>query len=267
MELRKLREAAGLTIERVAEAMECSVSKISRIETGRVRVSPRDVRDLLELFEVRGEPRDKLIQLARDARKAGWSHEYSDVRFVPVFIDFEAAAMAIQNFESLLVPGLLQTNEYARAVLRALHPGLPPQQIERRVELRIARQALLRQAEPPGIWIVLDEAVLRRQVGGPEVMREQLYRLAQASELANITLQVLPFSAGQHAGMDGAFTVLTFPDPADLDVVHLENATGELYLEAAEDVQRYSRLFDHLRAVALGPGNSAELLLKLAKGL
>jgi transcriptional regulator with XRE-family HTH domain len=266
VELRRLRVASGLTIEKVAEELEFSAAKLSRIETGHVGVSPRDVRDMLELYGVTDEQRDKLVEVARQAREKGWWHAYSDVHSSP-YIGLESAADQIRIYEALLVPGLLQTQDYARAVIRALHPNLDTPQVDRWIELREVRQALLRQDNPPSVWAILDEDVLRRQVGGRKVMQEQLRRLLVDSAMDAVTLQVLPLEAGEHAGMHGSFTILGFRDPAQQDVVYVENATKELYLESEEELDRYTGMFDRLQADALHPDASTAWLERLSKEL
>jgi hypothetical protein len=266
-ELRRLREAAGLTIERVAATLEFSESKVSRIETGQVGAMPRDVRDMLDLYRVGPEQRDALIQLARDARQKGWWHAYTDVPVVPGYIGLEVSASAIDTFGALLVPGLLQTAEYARTVLLTLRPDLPAEQIERRVELRMHRQSILAGDDPPTLRVVLDEALLRRPVGGRAAMRRQLHHLAEAVARPNVGLQVLPLGVGAHPGMDGAFTVFRFPKPTDPEVVHLEHTTGDLYLETAEETARYAAAFDELSGAALEPDESAALLASSARKL
>jgi len=262
-ELRRLREEAGLTIERVAKSMECSDSKISRIENGQVGASPRDVRDMLELYEVPAQQRDALIEIAREARQKGWWHAYRDLSVVPASIGLEDTATAMRMYAALVVPGLLQTRDYASAVLRALQPGLDAEELERWVDLRIRRQSLLDRADAPALWAILDEAALRRPVGGARVMAEQLRRLAAAAKRPNVTLQVLPFGAGEHAGMDGGFTVFGFSRSADSDVVHLDNTTGDLYLENPEEIRRYNEVFEQLRTAALGPAESLAMVAAL----
>jgi transcriptional regulator with XRE-family HTH domain len=263
-ELRRLREDAGLTIERVAKSLECSESKVSRIENGQVGASPRDVRDMLELYGVPEREREPLIEIAREGRQKGWWHAYRDVAVVPASISLEDTASAIRVYAALLVPALLQTTAYASAILRALQPSLDQAQLDRWVELRIARQSLLTRIGAPTLWTVIDEAVLRRPVGGPGVIREQLDRLVEAATLPNVTLQVLPFAAGEHAGMDGGFTIFGFPKSAASDVVHLDNPTGDLYLETPEEIQQYDQVFGQLRAAALTPAESTDLLATLA---
>jgi len=263
-ELRRLRDEAGLTIERVAKSLECSESKVSRIETGQVGASPRDVRDMLALYEVSREQRESLIQLAREARNKGWWHAYGDVPVVPAYVGLEDTATAFRMYAALLVPGLLQTPAYASAVIRTLNQDLDAEQIDRWVELRMNRQRLLTREDPPRLWAILDEAVLRRPVGGPGVMREQLQRLAEAAARPNVTLQVLPFTSGEHAGMDGGFTIFGFSQSAASDVVHLDNTTGDLYLETPGEIEQYNRVFAQLRSAALEPDASAALVAALA---
>jgi len=255
MELRQLRESAGLTIEHVAQTLECSDSKVSRIETGQVSATPRDVRDMLEIYGISGQHRDELMQIAREARQKGWWHAYGDVPVPPV-VAFEVEAYSMSIFYSLLVPGLFQIEDYARAVMRAIRPDLPARQIDRRVELRMARQTLLVKDEPPALWVVLDEAALRRHIGGRAVMHQQLERLIEVAALPNVTLQVLPFTSGEHAGLDGDFTIIGFPDPADPNVVCISMTTSDVWLEEAEVVRQYDHMFDLLRAGALSPAES-----------
>lgn len=264
MELRRLREEAGLTIETVAARMECSASKISRTENAQVAPTARDVRFMLGIYGVDGERCEELVQTAREARQKAWWHPYSDVARGP-YIGLEAATATIQTYEALLIPGLVQTREYARAASRAARPDLSPEAIERKVDLRVARQQLLDAADAPEIWLVIDEAVLNRPVGGPGVMREALLRLAEVAEATNVTVQILPYDAGEHAGMDGAFVILGFPDPEDPDVVYLDNATGGLYLETDEELRRYRLMFDHLRAAALKPDKSIDRVVAQIK--
>jgi transcriptional regulator with XRE-family HTH domain len=268
IELRHLREEAGLTIERVARALECSESKVSRLETAHVTATPRDVRDMLELYGVTGSRRDELVQMAREARQKGWWFKYRDhLADQASYVGLEVAADSIRIYKPLLVPGLLQTPEYARAVIRALYPGDSPEELGRRLELRMARQPILAEESPPALWAVLDEAALHRLVGGPKVMREQLHHLVEQAQLPNVTLQVLPYTAGAHPALDGPFDILGFDEPGDPDVVHIEGFASQLYLERPEDVRRYSQVFDLLRASALGPDDSAAFITRLAQHL
>ena len=263
-ELRRRREVAGVTIEVVAEQLECSASKISRIETGHTTATPRDVRDMMVIYGVTGVACDELVQIAREARQKGWWHPYSAV-LTGAYVGLEAAARTVRAYEQQVVPGLLQTEDYARAMIRAARPDISTDEVQRRVRVRLGRQSLLVQDDPIDLWVVLDEAVVSRSVGGDAVMRAQLGRLIEAAELPNVTLQVLPFEAGAHAGMDGTFAILDFPEANDPDVVYAENATGGLFLEKTDELRKYIFIFDHIRAAALRPEDSVALLAKLAK--
>ncbi|PPK67637.1 helix-turn-helix transcriptional regulator [Actinokineospora auranticolor] len=265
-ELRRFREAAELTIDEVGEKLECSASKISRIETGHVGVTPRDVRDMLELYGIEEARREALVQLAREARQKGWWHSYNEV-FTGSFVGLEADASFLHTHQALLIPGLLQIEEYTRAVIRAIRPDAEPAEVDLRVRGRLARQRLLTDPHPPDYWAVLDEAVLHRVTGGPEVMRAQLARLVEASTLPNVTIQVVPFGTGAHAGMETPFLILGFPEQADPDVVYVENTTTGVYLEQPSDVRRYTLMFDHLRASALGPDDTVALIQRIANGM
>ncbi|WP_435062286.1 helix-turn-helix domain-containing protein [Amycolatopsis thermoflava] len=263
-ELRRLREAADLTIDEVAEKLECSASKISRIETGHVGVTPRDARDMLELYGMTGDEREALVQLAREARKPGWWQAYKEV-FTGTFVGLEADASSLRAFQALLVPGLLQTEPYARAVIRAMRPDADESDIQRRVAARTARQQLLTDPNPPEYWAVIDEAVLHRVVGGPEVMAHQAERLLTVAQLSHVTIQVVPFGAGAHPGMEGPFLILGFPEQADPDVVYVDSTSGGFFLELPPDVRRYILMFDHLRATALKPDDSVEVIAAAAE--
>jgi transcriptional regulator with XRE-family HTH domain len=264
IELRRLREEAGLTIEQVADQLECSDSKISRIEHAQVGVTTRDVRDMVEMYGVEGTLREELLQIARDARKKGWWHNYTDLPIVSL-AGLEAATHSMSMYSALLVPGLLQTEDYARRIFRALRPDLSNEEIERRVEFRMNRQFILDDQDPPELWVVLDEAVLRRLVGGTVIMRGQLERLIELADLPKVTLQVLPFETGAHAGMDGSFFIIRFPEIADPDVVYVEHPTADIYLEQPPSIHRFTLLFDHLQASALNPTESVAFITTLAK--
>jgi len=248
-----------VTIDVVAERLGCSPSKVSRIETGHTSATPRDVKDMLDFYDINGVESDELVQIAREARQKGWWHPYSAV-LVGAYVGLEAAASSIRAYEQQVIPGLLQSEEYAVAMIRAARLSDTPLEIDRRVHVRMARQSLLIQDDPIDLWVVLDEAVLSRPVGGNEVMRDQLVRLIQAAELPNVTLQVLPFAAGAHAAMDGTFAILDFPDPEDPNVVYAENATGGLFLEKSDELEKYSSIFDTIRASALTPEESIEMI-------
>jgi transcriptional regulator with XRE-family HTH domain len=260
-ELRKLREGAGLTIHDVATGLECSSSKISRIETAKVGATPRDVRDMLELYRVSRDQRDELVQLAREARQKDPLLAFRDLPFVAL-VGLEQAAASLRMYSVLNIPGHLQTREYAQAVIRAIWPKLPDKEVDRRVELRMKRHEFLTQDSPGSFWVVLDEAVLHRPIGGTEVMRRQIQRLIELARLDNVVLQVLPFSVGAHAAMDGEFTIVSFRNPADPDTVFIENTTYDLYLEDSDALRRYNALFDDLRVAALGTPESLEFLVE-----
>ena len=260
-ELRRLREAAGLTIDKVAEELECSPSKVSRIETGQVSATPRDVRDMLGLYRVDDDRLEAMVQVAREARQRGWWQKFVDVPDgVPAYVGLETAATSIDVYMALLVPALLQTPDYARAVIAAVRPDLPPKEIDRRVELRLRRQDMLDQERPPRMRVLLDDTVLRRPVGGPAVMAAQRRRLLADADRPAVTIQVLEVGAGAHAGMDGPFTIFGFPAPAERDVVALDSAADALYLEDAEDVARYRRVFELLLPAARSPEDSAAII-------
>jgi transcriptional regulator with XRE-family HTH domain len=267
LELRRLREAARLTCEEVAEHLECSTSKISRIETGRVSVSPRDVRDMLDLYGVSAQQGASLVQLARDSRQKGWWHAYSDTiqpRFA-TYIGLESAASEIRIYEVTLIPALLQTEDYARTVITAGIVGGDRDGVERNVEVLMARQPPLTSDDPPRLWAVLDEAALRRTVGGAGLMRLQLDHLLDLSRLPNVAIQVIPFGAGAHPAMGRPFVILAFPERADPDVVYLEDLTSALYVEDVDEVDRYNMFFNHLRATALSFEDSSALIMSAIK--
>jgi hypothetical protein len=266
-ELLRLREISELSREQVAERLGWSVSKLWRVETARSRAHHGDVADILDVYEVAGERREALTKLAREARRRGWWHSYADVLAdgFEVYVDLEADASAIRTYESQLVPGLLQTIDYAHAVLTAAWVAIEPQEIDRRVAVRIRRQELATaRARPFQLWAILDEAVLRRVVGGRDVMHAQLSRLVEAARQTNITIQVLPFSVGAHIAMLGTFVLLSFPEPGDPEVVYLETDTSSLYLEEAQEIRRYGEIFDHLRATALSPKESVAFIEAIA---
>jgi hypothetical protein len=239
------------------------------METGRISARPGDVRELLEVYGVTGAEAGSLVQLAREARRKGWSHSYGRAlpHWFEAYIGLESEAVRLRDFQSMVVPGLLQTEDYARAVLRAAPHAGSSAEVDRLVALRMQRQAILGQDSPPDLWVVLSEGVLRVQVGGPAVMRAQLERLACIAERPNVTLQVLPFTAAAHVHPVSPFTMLEFPDPADPAVVYLEHLTGSLVLENEDEVRRHRVVFDHLCAEALDTGQSAGLIARMAADL
>ncbi|MGH3783835.1 MAG: helix-turn-helix domain-containing protein [Pseudonocardiaceae bacterium] len=268
-ELRTLREQAGLNIEDVAKELECSVSKVSRLETGQGIPKSRDVRDLLDRYGVTDPAqRDRLMRWVREGNRQGWWDDFSDVLApdprdpllpdnLSRYVALEQDASKTRSFETTLAPGLLQTEDYARAVLSTLSTA-DKESTNRLVELRMRRQDRLSAAEDPlTVHMVLDEAVLHRPIGGEEVMRSQLQRLLIDAQRPNITVQVLPFSVGAHRAVDGPFTVLTFPDSDDNDLVYVESHLGHLYIEKEHDVEVYERLFDVLVDTSLSVERSA----------
>ena len=267
-ELRKARERSGLTIDDVAQRLEWSTAKISRIENAHVTVLPRDVKFLLSTYGLTDsdEAWEPLLTLSRESRQKGWWYQYGDaVRdWFQVYVGLESEAATLNGYDAEFVPGLLQTRDYALAVHRASLPTGTEEEIERYVSLRMERQDLAKSPDGLQTWFVLNEAVLHRRVGGHAVMREQLAWLAEASVLPNVTVQVIPFGGGAHPGMDGQFSILGFPDAADSNVVYIEYQTGALYLESAEEVSRYKLIFDHLRAQALPVDASRALIRRLA---
>ena len=262
-QLRRLREAAGVSPERAGYEIRASRSKISRMENGRVSFKDRDIVDLLALYGVTSEDaKEATLTLARRANMPGWWAKYGDLLpdWFEMYLGLEASASIIRSFELQFVHGLFQTHDYARAVTAIGHGSAPPEEIERRVTLRMKRQELLAGREAPRVWVVMDEAVLRRPVGGRKVMRAQLLHLAEVSALPDVTLQVLPFGLGGHAGEGGSFTILRF-DERDLpDVVYIEHLTSALYLEGRSDVDHYMEVMNRLSADALTPGRTAKFI-------
>jgi transcriptional regulator with XRE-family HTH domain len=269
-QLRRLREARGITREAAAGAIRGSESKISRMELGRVGFKERDVADLLTLYGVADEQeRTALLALARQANTPGWWHRYSDVlpAWFQSYLGLEAAAALIRTYEVQFVPGLLQTPEYARAVILLGHAGASTEELERRVSLRMARQQLLKRPHPPQLWVVVDEAVLRRPIGGVDVMRAQIELLIEATKTSHVRLQVIPFNAGGHAAAGGAFTILRFPDEELPDVVYIEQLTSALYLDKREDRDHYAAAMERLCVEAEPPTRTPEILGKILQEL
>jgi transcriptional regulator with XRE-family HTH domain len=263
-QLRRLREGKGISRESAGYTIRASGSKISRLELGRVGFKERDVSDLLTLYGVADEhDRAALLSLAREANTPGWWHRYGDILpgWFETYVGLEEAAELIRTFEIQFIPGLLQTADYARAVMAVGHSAAPDEEIERRVNLRMTRQKLLTRADrAPRLWAVVDEAALRRPIGGAEVMRAQIERLIEATHQPNVTLQVLPFAVGGHAAEGGAFTILRFPEPDLPDAVYVEQLTSALYLDKREDVDRYMEAMERLCIESEPPGRSVEIL-------
>jgi transcriptional regulator with XRE-family HTH domain len=261
-QLRMLREVKGITREEAGYAIRASDSKISRMELGRVSFKERDVTDLLQLYGVDEDETATLVALAVQANTPGWWHKYGDVLpdWFQVYVGLEEAASLIRLYEVQFVPGLLQTADYARAVVRLGQPGAAPEEIERRISLRMGRQELLTKPGGPRLWAIVDEAALRRPIGGKEVMRAQLEQLILATEEPQVTLQVMPFRSGGHAAEAGAFTIMRFPEPDLPDVVYLEQLTSALYLDKRDDVEKYTEVMERLSVESESPERSVDIL-------
>jgi len=265
-ELRRLRELKGMTAEEVAERLLVSQSKISRLENGRRSISQRDVRDLCGVYEVEDvRIVDSLMQMAKDSRQQGWWHSFGDIPY-SVYIGLETDAASLRVYDPLVVPGLLQTRPYAEALIQGALPEAAAGDIDKRVQVRLRRQERISDRENPlRLWAVLDEAALRRTVGSKQVMIEQLGHLVEMSHVPHVTVQVIPFAMGAHPGVSGQYAILEFPDAADSSVVYIEGVTSDLYLEKANDVQKYSVMYEHLRAQALNADQSREFIAEVAK--
>jgi transcriptional regulator with XRE-family HTH domain len=266
-ELHRLRLAADLRQEDVAERTSINVATLYRIEKAQARPQRRTLLALLDLYGVNEPQRSELLELARAASNPGWLQPYHSELPEPytAYISFEAEARAVLNYESLFVPGLLQTEDYARAVIRGSLPTASTREVDQRVQARMERQAVLSKDDPLRLWAIVDEAALRRLVGGPNVMAAQMRHLVSVTSEPPVTLQVIPYAAGAHAGMHGSFVTIEFPDAADPSIVYVENMAGALFLDAETDVRRYRTMFDNLRAVALSPDDSASFIATLAE--
>ncbi|MFD4986615.1 helix-turn-helix domain-containing protein [Streptomyces sp. NPDC058374] len=264
-ELRRLRELKGMTAEQVAERLLVSQSKISRLENGRRSISQRDVRDLCGVYEVEDHRIvDSLMQMAKDSRQQGWWHSFGDIPY-SVYIGLETDAASLRAYDPQVVPGLLQTRPYAEALIQGAIPEISQTDADKRVQVRMRRQERVSSPENPlRLWTVMDEAALHRVVGTPQLMKEQLEHLVQMSELPHVTVQVIPFTMGAHPGLNGQYAILEFPDATDSSVVYIEGVTSDLYLEKSNDVQKYSVMYEHLRAQALNPEQSREFIAKIA---
>ena len=261
-QLHRLRESRGITAEQAAEAIRGSHSKISRMEHGRVGFKERDVGDLLTLYGVTdSEERAALLNLAREANTPGWWHAYSDIlpSWLEPYVGLEAAASVIRTYQIQLVPGLLQTEGYARALIRQ-GSAASEEEIARRSELRASRQEILRRPDAPQLWVVVDEGALRRPVGSREIVREQLKYLIEVADHPAVTLQILPFSAGAHSAMGGPFTILRFAEPDLADVVYIEQLTSALYLDKPVEVDSYLEVMEQLCLQAEPVANTTKVL-------
>ncbi len=269
-QLRRLREARGITRKAAGDMIRGSEAKISRLELGRVGYKERDVADLLTFYGVLGEQeRAALLGLVRQTNTAGWWHDYGDVlpSWFETYIGLEEAASQIRSYEMQFVHGLFQTADYAREVILLGHPTESDTEIDRRVHLRTVRQGFLTRPGAPVLWSVVDESALRRVMGGPAVMRAQLRRLIELAELPNVTLQVVSFHNGGHAAAGGPFTILRFPQPELPDVVYLEQLTSALYLDKRKDVEHYTAVMDRVCVEAEAPTATVDFLNKLVKEL
>ncbi|MGW4770941.1 helix-turn-helix domain-containing protein [Nocardia sp. CA-119907] len=264
-QLRDLRVKKGITREAAGDAIRGSHAKISRLELGRTGFKERDIRDLLTLYGVSDpEERERFLDLARQANEPGWWHRYSDLlpSWFGTYLGLEQAATKIRTYEAHLVPGLLQTPEYARAVMSL---GYEDADMDRRVQVRIKRQEVLRRADPPTVWAIIDEAALHRPVGGSRVHREQMEHLIELAQLPNVTVQVLPYSAGEHAAAGSSFSILRFAESELPDIVYLEHLTSALYLDRRQDLALYLSVMDRLSVQAESPGESLKILAEYAK--
>ncbi len=266
-QLRRLREAKGITRDEAGYTIRASGSKISRMELGRVSFKERDVADLLALYGVTDrDEREALLDLALKANSPGWWHRYNDLLpgWFQVYVGLEDAATLIRTYEVQFVPGLLQTEDYARAIMSIGQAGAAADEVDRRVRLRAERQKLLtRTGGAPRLWAVIDEAALRRLIGGPDVMRAQLGHLLDALKLPNVTLQIMPFRTGGHAAEGGPFTLLRFPEPDLPDVIYVEQLTSALYLDRRDDIDTYTEVMERLCVESEPPERTAEIISKI----
>ncbi len=267
-QLRRLRESKAITRDEAGYTIRASGSKISRLELGRVSFKERDVADLLTLYGVTDEgERQALLNLADKANSPGWWHRYNDLlpSWFQVYVGLEDAATLIRTYEVQFIPGLLQTEDYARTVMSVGQAGAAAEEVERRVRLRTDRQRLLTRPGGPRLWAVIDEAALRRLFGGPEVMRAQMEHLLDALKLPNVILQVMPFRTGGHAAEGGPFTMLRFPEPDLPDVIYVEQLTSALYLDRRDDVDTYIEVMERLCVESEPPESTAEILSTIMK--
>jgi transcriptional regulator with XRE-family HTH domain len=269
VELARLREACGMSRQEAAARIGAAAISVFRYEKGLSRPQPAHVAALMDAYGITGARRDELIQFAKDARKRGWWHRHRDT-FKPgfdVFIGLEAEAAILRAYEAQVVPGLLQTERYAHAIITATAMGERLHDIDRRMAVRMHRQALLSGPDPVRLNMILDEAALRRTVAGPEAMRDQLLHLVEVSKRPNICLQVLPFGIGAHPAMDTPFVLVEFARPADDALVYVELATSGMIMEGHAEISRYTLIYRQLTALALSPGTSTGFIAELAEGL
>lgn len=267
-ELRRARQASGLTQDQVAREMDWSPSKIIRIESASSGISANDLKALLQLYGVTDSAQvDSLLALARAGRERSPSSAYRDVAPPPLLalIEYESAAHAVRQFENMFIPGILQTEDYARAVIQDYYDEpLGSDKLRALVELRVQREGLFDSDNPPSFHFILDEAAIRRLVGGSSVMRSQLGQLIELAGRPHITIEVIPFSAGLHPGMKGPFEIIEFADPADSDIVYLESPRGDIFTEDPEETSMCREAFERLRKSSLGPRDSLTRLARIA---
>ena len=270
--LRRLREEKGLSVKDVTDHLLCSPSKVSRIETGQRNATLRDVRDLCDLYGItdRGE-RERLARLVKEGKEQGWWQAYDLAFATPAYVGLEAEATRIKDYDPGVIPGLLQTPDYVRALHLNPMPepdgqGVTPEKVDQRVEVRLRRQRLLTRETPPPLdfWAILDEAVLHRAIGGPAVMRAQLEFVVDRMQLSNVTVQVVPYDAGAHPALGSTFNIVEF-DGALPDVVYSETLAGFFFIEKYEEVERFTGVFERLSNIALSPDQSAKLMLNVSK--
>jgi transcriptional regulator with XRE-family HTH domain len=268
LELHHQRVLAGLTGSEVAARMDCSASKISRIETGRVPIAPRDARELARIYGLAPDRQEQLAQLARDARRTGWWEAYGDLLKPEQvwFLGLESAAARLRIFEVGVIPGLLQTTDYARAIIDAALLGLPGPELSRLVQITGSRQSVLTRRSPATVAAIMDEAAIRRQVGGPQVMRAQLTHLLAVAHAPNVDLQILPFSAGAGPSAGRPFVLLSFADPADGDFAFVHGQVTSTCIDEPAGTGKYRQFFDRLSQMSLSPAGSAILISSILAG-
>ncbi|WP_280508531.1 helix-turn-helix domain-containing protein [Nocardia flavorosea] len=267
--LLEMREDAELSKEEVSARTGINVTTLYRIETAQARPQRRTLMTMLDLYGIDAERRQDALELLSDAQKPGMSRPYeaSLSEVYAAYINFESVALSARHYQTSFIPGLLQTEQYAMAVIDTYMPKLEASDLERRARARMDRAAVLAKDEPLELWVVLDEAAIRRVVGGPEVMSGQLRRLSEATKRKNVILQILPFDAGAHPGMAGSFTILDFPDPTDPELVYVERISGDELIEGHSEIRRFGVMFDQLRAMALSPRDSAVLIAEAAESM
>ena len=255
-----------MTVEDVARELMCSTPKISRIETGTRSPTLRDVRDLCRLYRLDDAEQTRLLTIAREAKQQGWWNKFDDLG-IDSLIGLEMEAKRISAHDSSFVPWAFQTEQYARAILKGVLPRIDDRILAERVTARMTRQEILRSPEPPYLWSLIDESALRRAVGGARLIREQLSKILEVAATSNVTMQVVPFEAGAHPGLDNTFMLLEFDSSVQSPVVFVENLAGDLYLERDVEIQRYREALEHVRACALSPANSVKYIEEIRKGL